>query len=75
MRQAPVPNPCPGDKCHESYGAHFIQPFLDAIAEMGIHPEVHWTHKLYEEGKFADLTDLVIREKDKVAKKSPGGHR
>jgi lysyl-tRNA synthetase class 1 len=59
--------PCPGDKCHESYGAHFIQPFLDAIAEMGIHPEVYWTHKVYEEGKFAELTDLVIREKDKVA--------
>ena len=52
--------PCPGDKCHENYGEHFIQPFLDAIAEMGIHPEVYWTHKVYEEGKFAELTALVI---------------
>lgn len=59
--------PCPGDKCHESYGHHFIQPFLDAIAEMGIKPHVYFTHELYEQGRFAEITDLVIREKDKVA--------
>ncbi|OPY31378.1 MAG: Lysine--tRNA ligase [Methanomassiliicoccales archaeon PtaU1.Bin124] len=59
--------PCPGDHCHESYGHHFIQPFLDAIGEMGIKPHVYFTHELYEQGRFAELTDLVIREKDKVA--------
>ncbi|MFA5314110.1 MAG: lysine--tRNA ligase [Methanomassiliicoccales archaeon] len=59
--------PCPGDHCHESYGHHFIHPFLDAIAEMGIKPHVYYTHELYEQGKFAELTDLVIREKEKVA--------
>ncbi|QLH75278.1 MAG: lysine--tRNA ligase [Methanomassiliicoccales archaeon] len=59
--------PCPGDGCHESYGHHFIHPFLDAIAEMGIRPEVYYTHELYEQGRFAELTDLVIRERDKVA--------
>lgn len=58
--------PCPGDNCHESYGHHFIQPFLDAIAEMGIRPRVYHTHKLYEEGRFVELTDLVIREREKV---------
>jgi lysyl-tRNA synthetase, class I len=59
--------PCPGNGCHESYGHHFIHPFLDAIAKMGIKPHVYYTHELYEQGKFAELTDLVIREKDKVA--------
>ena len=59
--------PCPGDGCHESYGHHFIHPFLDAIAEMGIRPDVYYTHELYEQGRFAELTDLVIREKEKVA--------
>jgi lysyl-tRNA synthetase class 1 len=59
--------PCPGDSCHESYGHHFIHPFLDAIAEMGIIPEVYYTHELYEQGRFTDLTDLVIREREKVA--------
>ncbi len=59
--------PCPGEGCHESYGHHFIHPFLDAIAEMGIRPDVYYTHELYEQGRFAELTDLVIREKEKVA--------
>ncbi|HSV42906.1 MAG TPA: lysine--tRNA ligase [Methanomassiliicoccales archaeon] len=59
--------PCPGDNCHESYGHHFIHPFLDAIGEMGIRPEVYFTHEMYYQGRFAQITDLVIREKDKVA--------
>ena len=46
---------------------HFIHPFLDAIARDGHRPDVYYTHELYEQGKFAEITDLVIREKDKVA--------
>lgn len=59
--------PCPGDGCHESYGHHFIQPFLDAIADMGVRPKVYHTAKVYEEGGFAEVTDIAIREREKIA--------
>ncbi|MDD1771783.1 MAG: lysine--tRNA ligase [Methanomassiliicoccales archaeon] len=58
--------PCP-DGCHGSYAEHYITPFLNAIGELGIKPRIIWTHKLYEEGKFTEIVDLVLRERDKVA--------
>ncbi len=58
--------PCP-DGCHASYAEHYITPFLDAIGELGIRPRIIWTHRLYEEGRFTEIVDLVLRERAKVA--------
>lgn len=59
--------PCPCGK-HDNYAHHFIQPFLDVVESLGVHCEIVWTHKLYEEGKFAETIDLSIKRRDDVAK-------
>ena len=59
--------PCPCDK-HDNYAHHFIQPFLDVVESLGVHCEIIWTHKLYEEGKFAETIDMSIKRRDDVAK-------
>lgn len=58
--------PCPCGE-HENYAHHYIQPFLDSIQELGIHCQVLWTHEQYEQGKFADVIDTAIVNKDRVA--------
>jgi lysyl-tRNA synthetase class 1 len=52
---------------HVSYAEHFITPFLMAIEELGIKPEIHWTHEHYELGDFADAIDTIIKKKELVA--------
>ena len=56
---------CPCSE-HNSYAHHFIQPFLDSLEELGVHCDVHWTHELYEKGSFAESTNTVINQKEKV---------
>ncbi len=58
--------PCPCGK-HDNYAHHFIQPFLDVVESLGVHCDIIWTHKLYEEGKFAETIDLSIKNNEKVA--------
>jgi len=63
----PISNiPCPCGK-HVSYAEHFIAPFLDSIEELGIRPEIHWTHKHYEHGDFAQAIDTIIKKRETVA--------
>jgi len=57
--------PCPCGQ-HSSYAEHFIKPFLDSIAELGIEPEIHWTHKHYEKGDFAAAIDTIIQKRETV---------
>jgi len=57
--------PCPCGE-HRSYAQHFIQPFLDSIDELGIHCQVYWTHEQYEQGRFAEVIDTTIKNKEKV---------
>lgn len=46
-----VPAP---DGEHESYAHAFLAPFLDALDELGIDPEVRLAHELYESGAYSD---------------------
>ena len=58
--------PCPCGE-HKNYAHHYIQPFLDSIQELGIHCDVLWTHEQYEQGRFADVIDTAIVNKERVA--------
>ncbi len=51
--------PCPCSE-HESYAAHFLEPFLNALVKLGVDYEPVFTHKLYEEGKYADSVKTVL---------------
>ncbi|MGI5965047.1 MAG: lysine--tRNA ligase [Candidatus Methanomethylophilaceae archaeon] len=59
--------PCPCGK-HKNYAHHFVQPFLDAVDSLGVQCEIIWTHKLYEEGKFAEHVDMAMKKRDQVIK-------
>ncbi|MCL2318375.1 MAG: lysine--tRNA ligase, partial [Methanomassiliicoccaceae archaeon] len=59
--------PCPCGK-HDNYAHHYVQPFLDAVDSLKVKCEIVWTHKLYEEGKFAKAIDLCFKNREKIIK-------
>ena len=63
----PAPNP-DGTPNHEggNYANHFLQPFLEALKEIGVHPKVVMNHETYNGGKFATKIDMAIRNRDKI---------
>jgi len=48
-----VPDP---EGCHGSYAEHFLGPFEEALARMGMDIEVLRSHELYEGGSYAEVT-------------------
>ncbi len=56
--------PCPGE-CHENYAAHFLEPFLKDLEDMGVQPRVLLAHEMYRGGMYVDS---VKRALDKTAK-------
>ena len=76
---APMPDGEPGPKPQDggkSYAEHFLQDFIIALDQLGIsfHSdgesnngyEMIMNHRTYEDGEYAKLTDLAIRNKDKI---------
>ncbi len=62
---APGPDGKPGDG-GETYAEHFLAPFLDALSEIGVRPEVVMNHETYESGRFAEYIDLAISKKEEI---------
>jgi lysyl-tRNA synthetase class 1 len=52
-----VPAP---DGEHESFAHRFLSPFLDALAELGIDPEIRLAHELYESGAYREAIEQAI---------------
>jgi lysyl-tRNA synthetase class 1 len=76
---APMPDGEPGPKPQDggkSYAEHFLQDFIIALDQLGISfpsggesnngYEMIMNHRTYEDGEYAKLTDLAIRNKDKI---------
>ena len=55
------PNPDGGN-----YAEHFLAPFLAALKEIGVEPEVVMNHQTYESGAFADKIHSAIEQKDEI---------
>jgi len=49
-----------------SYAEHFLGPFLEALREIGVEPEVIMNHETYESGAFADKTHSAIEQRDEI---------
>ena len=64
---APGPNGKPDDK-GLSYADFFLKPFLESLKHIGVEPEVVMNHETYENGEFAEMTDLAIRNMDEIHK-------
>jgi len=62
---APGPDGEP-DPDGASYAEHFLGPFLEALSEIGVEPEVVMNHETYESGAFADKTHSAIEQRGEV---------
>tara|TARA_B110000014_G_scaffold84980_1_gene58209 strand:- start:1828 stop:3249 length:1422 start_codon:yes stop_codon:yes gene_type:complete len=55
------PNPDGGN-----YADHFLAPFLAALREIGVEPEVVMNHQTYESGAFADKIHSAIEQREEI---------
>ncbi|GIT10541.1 MAG: hypothetical protein CM1200mP32_00340 [Methanobacteriota archaeon] len=62
---APGPDGEPGQD-GGSYADHFLAPFLAALKQIGVEPEVVMNHETYESGAFADKTHSAIEQRDEI---------
>ena len=62
---APGPDGAP-DPDGGNYADHFLAPFLTALKEIGVEPEVVMNHQTYESGAFADKIHSSIEQKDEI---------
>lgn len=60
-----IPDP---EGCHENYSEHFLNPFLDAIRELGIEVEVIRIHEAYKEGIYTPIIDVTLENNEKITK-------
>ena len=49
-----------------TYAEHFLGPFLNALEQIGVHPEVVMNHETYESGEFAGYIDMAISKKKEI---------
>ena len=49
-----------------SYAEHFLNPFLEALKEIGVFPEIVMNHETYENGQFSEKIDLAIRKREEI---------
>ena len=49
-----------------SYANHFLTPFLEALEQIGVRPEVVMNHKSYESGQFASHIHSAISKKEEI---------
>ena len=49
-----------------SYAEHFLGPFLDALSEIGVSPEVIMNHETYSRGQFAEKINSAIEQSDEI---------
>jgi len=60
-----IPCPCTD---HASYAEHFLEPFIDSMEKLGIHPVIHHADKLYKEGAFVDAIKTALVKRDEIAR-------
>jgi len=59
--------PCPCGS-HESYAEHFLQPFLEALEQLGVGQETVKTHEMYANGEYAEVIGKVLDNVDAIRK-------
>ena len=62
---APGEDGSPGDGS-VTYADHFLSPFLDALEQIGVRPEVVMNHETYEKGLFAEYIDTAITNREEI---------
>lgn len=57
----------PAPEGEGTYSEYFLKPFLETLEKINVKVEVVRSTGLYEKGVFAETTDTVITQKEKVA--------
>ncbi|WAI01291.1 lysine--tRNA ligase [Methanogenium organophilum] len=57
--------PCPCGK-HANYAEHFLEPFLQALEEMDVHPTIVRSSELYRSGRYTDEITTVLARSDDI---------
>jgi lysyl-tRNA synthetase class 1 len=52
--------------CHESFGSHWANEFIDTFAEFGLSPEIVWTHELYERREMQDAVRICLENTELI---------
>lgn len=58
--------PCPCGE-HPSYADHFLTPFLEGAAALGVELHLLRAHEMYEEGLYADAIFEALEHRDAIA--------
>ncbi len=58
--------PCPCGS-HPSYAEHFLEPFLESLERLDIHPTVYRADVLYQQGKYLEAVKTALEQRDKIA--------
>ncbi|MCD6461634.1 MAG: lysine--tRNA ligase [Thermoplasmata archaeon] len=57
--------PCPCGS-HQNYAAHFLEPFLTALEDLGVEHETIHVDRMYREGKYVDVVKTAMDHRDTV---------
>ncbi|MHB8606117.1 MAG: lysine--tRNA ligase [Thermoplasmatota archaeon] len=57
--------PCP-DGSHANYAEHFLEPFLEDLAELGVHPRVLLAHEMYAKGMYLAETKAALESAEQI---------
>lgn len=58
-----IPSPEPG---YKSFAAYYAQEFIDVFNSLNCHPQIIWSHELYESGKMDAIIKLFLDQAEKV---------
>ena len=62
---AEIPCPCGG---HKNYSEHFLQPFLNVLDKLGIHPRVYKAYDMYKEGMYSEYIQIALDNTERIKK-------
>jgi len=57
--------PCPCDR-HANYAEHFLEPFLESLQQLGIHPTVHRADQLYKTGVYTETIVIALQQREQI---------
>ena len=58
--------PCPCGR-HPSYGAHFVEPFLQSLQQLQIEVKVYYADQMYKSGRMIPQIVLALKGRDAIA--------
>lgn len=52
--------------CHDSYGSHWANEFIETFSEYGVSPKIVWAHELYERKEMQDAVRICLEKTEVI---------